>query len=301
MKIITDLPMRGKYINWKKTINMIIEVEHEEYGKVKFRVINYIPKRNRLFLDYNGYMLDDGIFTGNLLNGNIGTVINITNSSKNTFHLDENNILHIYGENKDGKWEALYSGKYVDEVMNSTWYTCNDCIQTTNYNFKGRYNLLHHVDIKPKPNMVIDHMSNSYRLINKWYDCRLENLREISLAENSKNKNCNNDHGYTGLNKNNKGWISRFKYNGVRINTKTKQDYNEAILDNLIAQKYLGYKHQEEEFWKLDGLSEDRVKEVTDLLDEKIKKADGKIHEVKEYEYDIEEKDGLLYSEKKRT
>ena len=48
----------------------------------------------------------------------------------------------------------------------------------------------------------------------------------------------------------------------------------EAKLDNLIAQQYLGYKHNEEQFYKLENLSKDRIKEVVENKNTLIKLAD---------------------------
>ena len=81
------------------------------------------------------------------------------------------------------------------------------------------------------------------------------------------------------------------KYN---INTKVKYDLEEAKLDNLIAQQYLGYKHNEEQFYKLENLSKDRIKEVVDNLDRQIENNKSKVKKEKEYSYDYIKKDELI-------
>ena len=83
----------------------------------------------------------------------------------------------------------------------------------------------------------------------------------------NKNIITSNKFGLTGIKKNGKGYCSKFTIEGHDINIKTKYDLEEAKIDNLIAQRYLGFKHNEDQFYKLEGLSEERIKEVTDNLD----------------------------------
>lgn len=136
--------------------------------------------------------------------------------------------------------------------------------------------------------MCIDHINN------ETTDNRLKNLRLVSKAENNKNKNTKNKFGLTGLNSSNKGYYSRFKAEEDRVNTEVKDDLEEAKIDNLIAQRYLGLKHNEDQFYKLEGLSEERIKEVTNWLDKKIEENKNKIRREKEYKYDFIEKEGLI-------
>ena len=65
-------------------------------------------------------------------------------------------------------------------------------------------------------------------------------------------------------------------------------------IDNLIAQRYLGYKHNKEQFYKLEGLSEKRIKEVTDNLNRQIENNKSKVKKEKEYSYDYIKKDELI-------
>ena len=134
----------------------------------------------------------------------------------------------------------------------------------------------------------IDHINNNRA------DNRVENLRLVAMAENNKNLKTNNKYGLVGLHSHGKGYCSYFTFEGYVICTRIKHDLEEAKIDNLIGQRYLGYKHNEDQFYKLKGISEERIKEVTDWLDEKMEENKNKIKEEKEYKYDFIEKDGLI-------
>lgn len=295
MEIVTkDLPIwvngRNKgSIRWANIIGREVEINHKTFGRIVLKVVNY--KKGRIWFDYKGYIHDIGISVGNFKKGMIGGIINYKKPPRNSFELKDNGILYINGENSSGKWVAIYSGNHLNEVMNSSWYDTNNAIVTGDYNNTGNRVYLHHVEIKPKNGNVVDHISNLYNLKSKYYDNRIENLREVTRTENNKNKKSVNPLGYTGLRSYSKGWLSSFRVNNINIFTKARHKLDEAILDNLIAQKYLGFRHQEEEFYKLDNLSDERVYEVTNVLDAKIKHYYNKIYEIKEYSYNIKDKE----------
>ena len=91
----------------------------------------------------------------------------------------------------------------------------------------------------------------------------------------------NNEYGLAGLILTGKGYISRFTVEGYKIYTKIRQDLEEAKIDNLIGQRFLGLKDNEDMFYKLEELEEERVKEVTDLLGKKVKEIKNKIRKRK--------------------
>ena len=136
--------------------------------------------------------------------------------------------------------------------------------------------------------MCIDHLNNDKT------DNRINNLRLVTKSENNKNIITSNKFGLTGIKKNGKGYCSKFTIEGHDINIKTKYDLEEAKIDNLIAQRYLGFKHNEDQFYKLEGLSEERIKEVTDNLDRQIENNKNKVKKQKEHAYDYIEKDNLI-------
>lgn len=183
------------------------------------------------------------------------------------------------------------------KILHSSW-----CVGKDNYAITGSLNniseqwKLHRAicfncdkeESDKYTHLCVDHINNDRS------DNRMENLRLTTKGENAKNKNTNNKYELVGLKLNGKGYCSSFISEGYRINTKTKHNLEEAKIDNLIAQQYLGYNHNENQFCELQGLSKERIKEVTDLLDKKMKSCNNKIEQQKEYAYDYIEKDNLI-------
>lgn len=92
----------------------------------------------------------------------------------------------------------------------------------------------------------------------------------------------NNEYGLAGLILTGKGYISSFMFEGCRIYTKIRQDLEEAKIDNIIAQIYLGLKDNEDQFYRVKYLSTERIEEIMDLLDKKIENNRNKIKKEKE-------------------
>lgn len=182
-------------------------------------------------------------------------------------------------------------------ILHSTWCVADsDYVMTGSLNNTGIKMKLHRAvyfncnkqELDKNIHMCIDHMNNNRA------DNRIDNLSLVSQSKNGKNKNTNNKYGLTGLHLNRKGYYSLLTYKKYQLYTKTRYDLEEAKIDNLIAQRYLGYKHNEDQFYKLEGLSEERIKEVTNLLDKKIESSKYKVKKQKEYAYDFIEKDNLI-------
>lgn len=280
-KILNDLPLwkggwRNGKIDSKSMVGMSLDIEYNNKVYNGINILEYIKEREPKFLiEYNGIKKE--MYCSNFLNGNIRKLLNISN---NTFEIKDD-IVYIHGQSETyGEWTALYSGDYAEYVTSNTW-SINAHGYIANVKNKG---LLHKLDFKDlQGNLIIDHINNN-RL-----DCRKENLRITDKKEKSKNKNTNNKWGMAGVSKVNNGYYCTFRYEGNDLHTKFKNDLEEVKLDSLIAQRYLGYKHDEELFYLLDTLPQERIKEVEDLLEVRIENNKDKQYTNKEYEYDIEQ------------
>lgn len=146
-------------------------------------------------------------------------------------------------------------------------------------------NLLLMIVIKKKSNasMCVDHKNGDS------LDNRKENLEIKTKQDNNKNRKTNNKFGLTGLCQTEGGsYYSQFLYSNKLIKTKCKKSLEEAKIDNLIAQRKLGYKHNEELFYLLEETNEERIKEVEEFIEKKIKVP--KKSSIKKYKYDYIEK-----------
>ena len=306
-----DLPKdnRGR-INHKKCNGIILKCRHTVTNVLyEIKIVDYIKgyktndkkemrpkfKVSYTFLDNTIYEeeIESIILCQHLINGNIGNLI----PSLNQWIKKDN---YWIGTDAEGKQFKFSTNNIETEynILHSTWKISpsNNYVTTGNLNNSGQQWQLHRTiyfncnkeESDKNIHMCIDHINNNRT------DNRIENLRFSTKSENGKNKKTNNKYGLNGLVCKNKGYYSHFSVERHVIYTKTKYDLEEAKIDNLIAQKHLGYKHNEDQFYKLEGLPEKRIEEVTDLLDKKIKNNKHKAKKEKEYFYDYIEKDNLI-------
>ena len=306
-----DLPKdsRGR-IDHKKCNGRILKCRHTVTNVMyEIKIVDYIkgyktndkkeirPKFKVSYTFLNNTIYEEEIESiiqcNHLINGNIGDLI----PSLNQWIKKDN---YWIGADIEGKQFKFSTNNKETEynILHSTWKInpSNNYVMTGNLNNTSKNWQLHKAiyfncnkeESDKNIHMCIDHVNN-----NKT-DNRIDNLRLVTKAENNKNKKTNNKYGVTGLVPSIKGYYSHFTVERYIIYTKTKYDLEEAKIDNLIAQRYLGYKHNQDQFYKLEGLSEERIKEVTDLLDRKIENNKTKIKKQKEYAYDYIEKDSLI-------
>lgn len=187
------------------------------------------------------------------------------------------------------------------DILHSTWYIGKSYVMTGSLNNTGKTWQLHQAiayngDKKitqdySNRGMCVDHLNGDS------LDNRKENLEIKTKQNNSKNKKTKNKLGHTGLKQNKNGkYYSQIAYNGRNIYTISRESLEEAKIDNLITQRYLGYTHNSELFHLLDNIEETRIKEVENLIEEKKKKIGSQKDEEKqkEYAYDYIEKNNLI-------
>lgn len=277
---------KGK-INRKAMVGMIVNlvINDDIYYGIKVLEYSIRPYTFKILYNESIHTIQCSHFMSGKYTGFIDVFIDNNNK-----YIDEDGVVHIYIKNRKGQeFEALYSGNHVDEVMKMNWSIKlkrnNEVESVKGGNIKYKSSLLHRTDFRDIPSHIfIDHINNNP------LDNRIENLRiDIDYINN---KNRKSKKMLSCLYSHKLSWYSVFMCCGYGISTKAKSILEEAKLDNLIAQKHLGCKHNEDMFYLLDNLPKDRIKEVTDLLDKKINNNKNKILKQKEYNHDIEEKEG---------
>lgn len=291
----------GKILKCKYTItNILYEIKIVDYIKgyktndkkeikPKFKV-NYIFLKDTEYEE----KIENIIQCSHLINGNIGNLI----PSLNQWIKKDNYWIGIDTKGREFKF-STNNKKTEYNILHSTWKInpSNNYVMTGNLNNDNENWQMHRAvyfdcnkeESDKNIHKCVDHINNDKT------DNRIENLRLTTRAENSKNKNTNNKYGLVGLIQTKSGgWYSQFKSNRNYIYTKVKYNLEEAKIDNLIAQKHLKLNHNEDQFYKLEKLSEERIEEVINLIDKKTNNNKNKIKEVKEYFYDYIEKDNLI-------
>lgn len=264
---------------------------------------NIVPKFKVVYVYLKGTeyeeVISKSIDCNSLINGaNIGGII----PSLNQWRKENDYWISIITKGEEFKFDT--DDKELEyDILHSTWNIVNNdkpYIKTNKLYNRGSKNWTLHKAIayngdekmaQENSNMCIDHLNGDS------LDNRKENLEIKTIQENNKNKKTKNKLGLTGLKQTKNGkYYSHFNYNNKPINTKHRESLDEAKIDNLIVQKYLGYAHNSEQFDLLDNIDEARIKEVEDLIEEGKKKIDCQKdkEKQKEYKYDFIEKDGLI-------
>lgn len=132
---------------------------------------------------------------------------------------------------------------------------------------------------------VVDHINNNPS------DNRVQNLRVITRAKNTRNKSTNKTHGIVGLYKKGNKYYGILMVEGINICTKFKNK-NEALIDLLIAQKHFGYLHNQNLYYLIENIDKKTQCKVIECVEEKLKKY--KARKPKKNKYILSE-DGKYY------
>ena len=282
-----ELPRKGRYLDYKKIAeNKVLKVKCVPSGDIhEITIEKYYSieseKREANVYDVSWVnalgerILTEKVRCNTLLNRpNFGGII----KSRNKWI------------KKDGYWIGIdYNGRKFKfscnnkeiekEILENTW-----CINTTE-GYVVRNSLRMHTFIKKTPKgKVVDHINND------GTDNREENLRVVTVSENNRNKKTTRNNGskYVGMKYSSSGkFYSQLKINGHRIATKCKIK-EEAELDNLIIQEHYNMRHNEEDFYRLENVSNERKLEVINLVEKKLEKKEKESEGIliNSYEYE---------------
>lgn len=116
-RILTNLPKIGSKVNWKDTVGLNLELYY--YGETyKVVVIKHCKSKSRLWVDYNGYVYENGIKTSHMMNGNFGSILKIRSFEfkyETGERLNDNNRDIVIIKKEYGLKYKMYG------------YTCNKC------------------------------------------------------------------------------------------------------------------------------------------------------------------------------
>ena len=202
-------------------------------------------------LDRNKIIKRDGFYS---------LFINIRNSNyRDYFDKDELEVLF------DGDEET------VAKIKNSRWHLAktknadNFYITTASYNKEGKRKRLHKVIFgEVKKGNAVDHI---LRDEGNWLDNRKSNLREVTPLENSRNKI---RAGFPKKREENGQWYYYFTVNGIRLQTPQRDNYEQADIDSLIAQKHFNFLHRESEYFKLEEVDKVYQNNLIEYLENKL-------------------------------
>ena len=287
-----------------KDTNQIYEIKIIEYikrYKEKDREIKSKFKVGYVYFKETEYeeVIFKTIDCNNLVNGvQVGGIV----PSLNQWRKENDYWVGVTTKGEEFKFST--NNKAVEyDILHSTWHIGDGkdkpYIMTGKLNNRGENWRLHQAIAYNGDKKIAQESSNKGMCIDHLngdsLDNRKENLEIKTKKDNNKNRKTNNKLGLTGLKQSENGkYFSQITYNGGRINTTCRESLEEAKIDNLITQRYLGYTHNKNLFYLLDNIDEARIKEVEDLIERGKKRIDSQKDKQKEYKYDYIEKDNLI-------
>lgn len=272
---------RGRF-NLKEFVGLTLRYLYKPRGDVyEIKVLDYYMKDSSSYFDIEHYFLDERIIREDIQCSHLlqGAQVSRIISSTNKWIKKDGYWIGIDSKGREFKFSCR--DKEIERtILYNTWR-----IDGGGYVNNGNIGQMHRL-IKGSKNEkeYVDHINGDRT------DNREENLRITDAKGNGKNKKTNRKDGrYVGMEKGRSGkFRSGFMVDGYCIRTKYKSE-EEAEIDNLIAQEYLGFKHNEKDFKRIKDLPKERIFEVRNLLDEKIEKQRNNTKESKFNNYKFED------------
>ena len=284
-----ELPRKGKLLDCEKIAeNKVLKVRHVPSGNIheitieKYYSVESGKNEVKVYDVSWVNALDERILTekvqcGNLLNGaNFGGVI----KSRNKWIKKDGYWIGIDSNGREFKF-SCNNKEMEKEILENTW-----CVDTKGYVTCGFLKIYMHTFIKKtSKGKVIDHINNDRT------DNREENLRVVTVSENNRNRKTtrNNETKYVGMRYSSSGkFYSQFTINGHYIATPSKI-VEEAELDNLIIQEHYNIRHNEEDFYRLENVSNERKLEVINFVEKKLEEKEKEPKKIPPNYYEYED------------
>lgn len=274
-----ELPMNKTQVNYKKMVGMTLKFRDTIIDKIyNIKILEYIPKKKdaSFLIEYiylENYPEYKEVITREITCIKLVKLYQLYNIIPSINDWERVNDYWVGKLKNNNNFKFSTNDKTTEyNILHSNWCHQDKYIMTQDLNGLGKWKI-HRAIIfncnKEESNnneLIIDHIDNNPS------NNKMDNLRLATFQDNSKNvqnKNYKNNE-LTCLREENGTYRSSFCHNEKRIQTKRKKDKQEAELDNLIAQRYLGCMHNNDQFYRIEKLPEERIKEVTDWLDRQI-------------------------------
>ena len=296
-----DLIMNGKQIDWFKNESNYIRFKYGDLeDKILIKTVYKRGRNYRIILEYKKKEYDIG--SSGFLNCDLGLFLKHIDLSKEDYdrwyYLKNQDIKTTFELSKDGSywightWENetfLFDGneETIDYIKSFTWRK-----DSYGYIINNKDEKLHRIVMGVKDtNIFVNHLGRDTT------DNRISKLSISNSEDNAREKKIgNNNHsGIVGLlkrGKNNK-YVGNIKINNLSIYSKYKTK-DEALIDLLIMQKHYGFRHNENLYYLLDNVSNERIEEVINNCERQLhKKCEHKICSKNKFELSD---DGTYYN-----
>lgn len=175
--------------------------------------------------------------------------------------------------------EFLFNGddETIEYIKSCTWHVGNDGY-IMNSNNERLHKLVMKVD--KGTNVVVNHIGGN------TFDNRIENLSLSTHKDNAKERKVSkkSQTEIVGLAKSGNKYYGRVTISdiGKQIITQLK-DRDNALIDLLIVQEEYGYKHNQNLYYLLEGICDERKQKVLDYVNDKIRNTSVKVKKTNEF------------------
>lgn len=295
-----DLILKSnKFIDWYKNKGNYVRFE---YGDIKGKLlIKDVYKKGcnyRIIINYNNKDYDIG--SSGLLNCDIGLFLKHINLSDELYkRWDSLRKQHIKTEFFLSEDKTYWIGKTLEN--DEFWFDGDEetikYIKSFTWRKEGKGYIQNNKG--DKLHRIVMGITDSNIFINHLGRNTCDNRRNMlsisnSLDNSREKKVSNSNHsGIVGLLKRGNKWVGNIKINDISIYSKYKEK-DEALIDLLIMQKHYGFRHNEDKYYLLKNITEERIKEVIDNCERQLhKKRNDKICSSNKFELSD---DGTYYN-----